>query len=154
MVVMVVFVKEMIEEPEQINTERFNQARNVQSQILLEDYTEMIDDLIREHGEARLTDIARLMGVAHPTAAKAVARLKREGLAVSRPYRGVFLTDAGIAMAERVRLRHRIVVDVLKALGVPDEAAEMDAEGIEHHVSEQTLAAFEAFLQRSMCGKS
>lgn len=148
MVVMAVLDKEMTDDSEQINTERFNQARNVQSQILLEDYTEMIDDLICEHGEARLTDIARLMGVAHPTAAKAVARLKREGLAISRPYRGVFLTDAGIAMAERVRLRHRIVVDVLKALGVPDEAAEMDAEGIEHHVSEQTLAAFELFLQR------
>lgn len=129
--------------------ERFAQARNAQAVALLEDYTEMIEDLLREHGEARVTDIARRMGVTHPTAAKAVARLKREGLAVSRPYRGVFLTDAGTAMAERVRARHRTVVDLLKAIGVPEEAAEMDAEGIEHHVSETTLAAFEAYLGQS-----
>ncbi len=127
---------------------RFDRARAAQSQVLLEDYTEMIDDLIREQGEARITEIAQLMGVAHPTATKAVARLKREGLAMSRPYRGVFLTPTGMAMAERVRVRHRIVVDVLKAIGVPDDAAEIDAEGIEHHVCDRTLAAFEAFLRR------
>ena len=86
------------------------------------------------------------MGVAHPTATKAVARLKREGLATSRPYRGVFLTDAGIALAEKVRVRHRTVVDLLIAVGVPAEAAELDAEGIEHHVSDVTLAAFDRFL--------
>jgi DtxR family manganese transport transcriptional regulator len=126
--------------------ERFSQARTAQAQALLEDYTEMIDDLIREHGEARITDIARLMGVAHPTATKAVARLKREGLAVSRPYRGVFLTEAGAEMAERVRSRHRVVVDLLIAVGVPPESAERDAEGIEHHVSDETLMAFERFL--------
>jgi DtxR family transcriptional regulator, manganese transport regulator len=126
--------------------ERFTQARTAQSLALLEDYTEMIDDLVAEHGEARLTDIARRMGVTHPTAAKAVSRLKREGLAVSRPYRGVFLTETGCAMAERVRVRHRVVVDLLLAVGVPADAAEIDAEGIEHHVSDATLAAFEAFL--------
>lgn len=128
--------------------ERFNQARSAQAVALLEDYTEMIDDLIQEHGEARVTDIAQHMGVTHPTAAKAVARLKREGLAISRPYRGVFLTDAGTEMAERARVRHRIVVDVLVAIGVPVDAAEMDAEGIEHHVSETTLAAFQTYLQK------
>lgn len=128
--------------------ERFSQARSAQAVALLEDYTEMIDDLLRTHGEARLADIARQMGVAHPTAAKAVARLKREGLAVSRPYRGIFLTDAGARLAEAARERHRVVVDLLLAVGVPPEAAEIDAEGIEHHVSKATLCAFEAFLRR------
>lgn len=129
-------------------SERFCQARTAQSQALLEDYTEMIDDLIRDCGEARITDIARQMGVTHPTATKAVARLKREGLASARPYRGVFLTEAGMAMAERVRLRHRVVVDLLCAVGVPPDAAEIDAEGIEHHVSDATLQAFENWLAR------
>lgn len=128
--------------------ERFAQARSAQAQALLEDYTELIDDLSASYGEARITDIARQMGVTHPTATKAVARLKREGLATSRPYRGVFLTDAGREMAERVRIRHRVVVDLLLAIGVDPEAAETDAEGIEHHVSDSTLAAFEAFLRR------
>lgn len=135
------------ESSEPAQAERFSHARTAQSQALLEDYTEMIDDLIRETGEARITDIARQMGVAHPTATKAVARLKREGLAVSRPYRGVFLTEAGAEMAGRVRERHRVVVDLLVALGVPAEAAEIDAEGIEHHVSAETLGAFERFLK-------
>lgn len=129
--------------------ERFNQARTAQAQALLEDYTELIDDLLQEHGEARITDIAKRLGVTHPTATKAVARLKREGLAVSRPYRGVFLTEEGAGMAARVRARHRVVVDVLVAIGVPPEAAEMDAEGIEHYVSDTTLAAFETFLRKN-----
>lgn len=133
--------------------ERFAQARSAQSQALLEDYTELIDDLIREHGEARIADIARRLGVTHPTAAKAVARLRREGLAMSRPYRGVFLTEAGSEMAQRARARHRIVVDVLLAIGVPADAAEIDAEGIEHHVSDATLGAFEEFLRRASTGE-
>ncbi|MXN16962.1 manganese-binding transcriptional regulator MntR [Pseudooceanicola sp. GBMRC 2024] len=127
--------------------ERFNQARAAQANAVLEDYAEMIGDLIEEMGEARITDIAARMGVTHPTATKAVGRLKREGLAVSRPYRGVFLTEEGAALAERVRARHRTVVDFLVAVGVPEENAELDAEGMEHHVSDITLAAFEAFLK-------
>jgi DtxR family manganese transport transcriptional regulator len=59
----------------------------------------------------------------------------------------VFLTETGNALAERMRARHRLVVDILIALGVPAEAAEADAEGIEHHVSELTLKAFARFLQ-------
>ncbi|WP_346911771.1 manganese-binding transcriptional regulator MntR [uncultured Roseibium sp.] len=127
--------------------DRFNQARSARASALLEDYTELIADLLQEHGEARITDIARCLGVTHPTATKAVARLKREGLAVSRPYRGVFLTEEGAEMADRVRARHRLVVELLIAVGVPEEAAEMDAEGIEHYVSETTLAAFERYLK-------
>ncbi|WP_176085826.1 manganese-binding transcriptional regulator MntR [Martelella sp. HB161492] len=129
--------------------DRFSQARNQRSQALLEDYTELIADLIAEHGEARITDIARHMGVAHPTATKAIGRLKREGLATSRPYRGVFLTAEGEAMAVKARERHRIVLELLLAIGVPADAAELDAEGIEHHVSEETLSAFARFIARS-----
>lgn len=130
-----------------VSADRYSKARLERASVLLEDYTELISDLIAEHGEARITDIARAMGIAHPTATKAVARLKREGLATSRPYRGVFLTDAGEAMAEKARIRHGIVLDLLLALGVPQEAAELDAEGIEHHVSDETLSAFDRFVK-------
>ena len=133
-------------EPLPASSARFSQARAAQSMAVLEDYAEMIDDLTQDLGEARITDIAARMGVTHPTATKAVARLKREGLAVSRPYRGVFLTGTGAELAARVRARHRTVVDLLVAVGVPQETAELDAEGLEHHVSEVTLHAFEAFL--------
>ncbi len=138
---------ELPEEPTQAR--RFGKARTAQSTALLEDYVELIADLLATGGEARPTDIARRLGVSHATAIKAIARLKREGLATARPYRGVFLTEAGEHLAERVRRRHRLVVDLLLAVGVPREAAEQDAEGIEHHVSDTTLAAFAAFLARS-----
>ena len=126
---------------------RFGKTRSAQSTALLEDYVELIADLLASAGEARPTDIARRLGVSHATAIKTISRLKRAGMATARPYRGVFLTEAGTALAQRVRARHRLVVDVLCAIGVPAEAAEADAEGIEHHVSETTLKAFARFLQ-------
>jgi len=130
------------------DADRFTNARANRSTALVEDYVELIADLTEEFGEARLTDIARRLGVAHPTANKAVLRLKRDGLVVSRPYRGVFLTDTGAALAREVKARHRLVVRLLLAVGVPADAAEMDAEGIEHYVSEATLQAFDAFLKQ------
>ena len=126
---------------------RFGKTRSAQSSALIEDYVELIADLLASAGEARPTDIARRLGVSHATAINTISRLKRAGMATARPYRGVFLTEAGETLAQRVRARHRLVVDVLRALGVPAEAAEADAEGIEHHVSETSLKAFARFLQ-------
>src|SRR6202163_2165168 len=126
---------------------RFGKTRSAQSAALLEDYVELIADLLASAGEARPTDIARRLGVSHATAIKTISRLKRAGMATARPYRGVFLTEAGTALALKARARHRLVVDVLRALGVPAASAGPDAEGIEHHVSETTLKAFARFLQ-------
>jgi DtxR family manganese transport transcriptional regulator len=125
---------------------RFGKTRAERSTALLEDYVEMIADLFAANGEARATDVARRQGVTHPTALKNIARLRREGLVTARPYRGLFLTDAGRRLAEATRARHRLVVDLLIAVGAPREAAEADAEGMEHHVSNATLEAFERFL--------
>ncbi len=132
---------------EPTQAQRFGKARSAQSAALTEDYVELIADLLATGGEARLVDIARRLGVSHPTAVKSIRRLKREGLATARPYRGVFLTASGHELAERVRVRHRVVVELLLAVGVPPEAAEADAEGIEHHVSRATLEAFSRFLR-------
>ena len=137
-------VVELPAEPTQAR--RFGKARTAQSATLLEDYVELIADLHAAGGEARPIDIARRLGVSHPTAAKSIARLKREGLATAKPYRGVFLTEAGQDLATRVRARHRLMVEVLRAVGVPAEAAEADAEGMEHHASDATLEAFARFL--------
>jgi DtxR family transcriptional regulator, manganese transport regulator len=126
---------------------RFRKTRSAQSTALHEDYVELIADLLATSGEARPTDVARRFGVSHVTAIKTISRLKREGLATGRPYRGIFLTDEGHRLATRVKARHRLVVDVLLTIGVPREAAEADAEGIEHYVSETTLKAFAEFLR-------
>ncbi len=135
-------------EPRETQARRFGRARVARSTEVLEDYAELIDDLVREGGQARATEIARRLGVSHVSAVKAVARLQREGFAMSQPYRGVTLTDEGTALAARVRARHLLVVDLLLAVGVPPEDARADAEGIEHHVSPATLAAFARFLGR------
>ncbi len=134
---------------EATQAERFGKARSAQATAVLEDYVELIDDLLSSQGEARPTDIARRLGVSHATAIKSIARLKREGLATSKLYRGVFLTPQGLDLAARVRARHRLVVDLLVAVGVPQHSAELDAEGIEHHVSDIALGAFARFLGRS-----
>ncbi len=135
---------EMPEEPTQAL--RFGKARTARSTSVLEDYVELIADLLANHGEARATDIAKRLGVTHPTALKSIARLKREGLAVARPYRGIFLTEAGLELAERVRVRHRLMVALLTAVGVPPDVAEADAEGMEHYASTAALEAFARFL--------
>jgi DtxR family manganese transport transcriptional regulator len=131
-----------------VQAKRFGKTRTAQSHAVLEDYAELIDDLRATASTVRPTDIARRLGVSHATAIKNIGRLKREGLATTLPYRGVFLTEAGEALAAQCRARHRLVVDVLTAIGVPRDAAEDDAEGIEHHISPTTLAAFRAFLER------
>jgi DtxR family manganese transport transcriptional regulator len=133
---------------EAVQARRFEKARSAQATAVLEDYVELIDDLLASGGEARPTDIARRLGVTHATAIKTITRLKREGLATSKLYRGVFLTPEGHGLADRVRARHRLVVDLLCAVGVPEQCAELDAEGIEHHVSDDALAAFARFLKR------
>ena len=127
---------------------RFGKARTARSTALAEDYVELIADLLATHGEARATEVAKRLGVTHPTAVKSIGRLKREGLVTARPYRGIFLTEAGLELARRVRARHRLIVELLLAVGVPAEAAEADAEGMEHYASEATLEAFGRFLER------
>ncbi len=127
---------------------RFGKTRAAQSSAVLEDYAELIDDLLTSTGSARPTDIARRLGISHATAIKTIGRLKREGLATSVPYHGVSLTKAGEKLAAKSRERHRVVVEVLTAIGVPREAAEEDAEGMEHYISPTTLAAFRDFLKR------
>jgi len=113
-----------------------------------EDYVELIADLIDTEGEARLTELARRLDVRPATAGKVISRLQREGLAISQPYRSIFLTDRGRAMAEDSRARHTIVLRFLLALGVDEDTALQDAEGMEHHVSDETLDALQALTDR------
>lgn len=109
----------------------------------IEDYVELIDDLINATGEARLVDLANRMGVSQPTVSKSLTRLQRDGYITSEPYRSIFLTEKGKLLAETSRARHDIVYRFLIAIGVNSEVAKQDAEGMEHHVSEETLKVFE-----------
>lgn len=126
----------------EVHSEGFRQTREARRNALIEDYVELIADLIEDGNEARQVDIAARLGVAQPTVAKMLARLTAEGLVTRKRYRGVFLTEAGLKVAQESRERHQTVVAFLISLGVCEETARIDAEGIEHHVSVETLEAF------------
>lgn len=104
-----------------------------------EDYVELIQELIKERGEARTVDLAARLGVSHVTVSRTLKRLKTAGWIHTEPYRAIFLTEAGEELAEKTKRRHEIVLDFLTTAGVSAQAASLDAEGIEHHVSPETL---------------
>ncbi|MEO6871182.1 MAG: manganese-binding transcriptional regulator MntR [Chthoniobacterales bacterium] len=133
--------------PSKIPTRR---TRDEHAQETAQDYVELIADLIDETGEARAIDLARRLGVTHVTVARTIQRLQREGLVTTLPYRSIFLTPTGRKLSEESRARHETVVDFLKSLGVPTNVAQSDAEGIEHHVSRETLKAFVKHLRKKV----
>jgi len=133
-----------------IRSQAFRRVRADHSSELAEDYVELIADLIDEKGEARGSDVALRLGVANATVVKTLKRLQDMGLVTQEPYRSIFLTGDGWKMAEDGRRKHRIVEAFLLALGVSEETARIDSEGIEHHVSEETLRAMARFLARKM----
>lgn len=128
----------------------FDRIRQAHQTEMAEDYVELISDLIAVNGEARAVDLVERFGVSHATVNKTLARLQRDGLVISKPYRSIFLTDDGEAMADESRRRHRIVLDFLKTIGVSPATAESDAEGMEHHVSDETLAVFEEITRKGV----
>jgi len=111
-----------------------------------QDYLEAIADLIEQTGEARVVDLANRLGISHATVIQTIRRLQRDGFVTSEPYRSIFLTDKGRSIAADARHRHAVTVALLKKLGVSPDVAEVDAEGMEHHVSKETLKAFEQFV--------
>jgi DtxR family manganese transport transcriptional regulator len=128
--------------------DNFRRVRAAHQTELAEDYVELIADLIEANGEARLVDLAEALGVSSATANNAIQRLQRDGYVRSKPYRAIFLTAQGQELAETARERHQTVVEFLVRIGIDRATAEADAEGIEHHVSDITLAAFRTFLRR------
>ena len=137
-----------LEAPE-LQAEVFNSVRQAHLMEAVEDYVELIDDLIRTTGEARLVDIAFRLGITQPSASKTLARLQRDGFVTSAPYRSIFLTEKGKKLADASRERHDVVYRFLCALGVSKETAKRDSEGLEHHVSEETLDVFRNFIDKA-----
>ena len=131
--------------------ETFRRSRRDRSVEIAQDYVEAIADLSAALGEARVVDLARRLGVTHVTVNRTLARLKKIGFVNMMPYRAIFLTDAGHKLAAECKQRHETVVSFLRSLGISERIAELDAEGIEHHVSPETLAAFKTALRNAIC---
>lgn len=134
--------------PSAQQAENLRRTRRDRASEIAQDYVEAIADLSVSVGEARVTDLARRLGVTHVTVNRTLTRLQKAGYVNTKPYRAIFLTDAGHQLAEECKRRHETVVAFLYKLGVSSKVAEMDAEGIEHHVSPETLSALERFLKR------
>ena len=132
--------------PEHKTSQRFNRLREAHQTELAEDYVEMIFELIEDKGEARAVDLASRFGVSNPTVNASIQRLQKDGLVISKPYRSIFLTEKGSELAKFCRDRHEIVYKFLIKIGVNEKIALTDSEGLEHHVSIETLNAFKRIV--------
>ncbi len=131
-----------------VRTVGFSRTRAAHRDETAEDYVEAIAQIIEERGEARVRDLSALMGVSHVTVSRIVSRLCTEGLLETQPYRPITLTKKGRRLAQRSRERHETVLSFLLAIGVPAKQAEIDAEGIEHHVSTETIRAMKRVVRK------
>jgi Mn-dependent DtxR family transcriptional regulator len=110
----------------------------------VEDYLEQILDLINTKGYARVADIAQGLKISQASVTNMVQRLDAEGLLKYEKYRGLVLTTAGETLARNIMKRHQLLSDFLRMLGIDEEVIYHDVEGMEHHISPQTLRAIEA----------
>ena len=127
---------------------RFRTTRKAHRDETGEDYVEAVAQLLDEQGEARVRDLSKMMGVSHVTVSRIVRRLADEGLLITTPYHPIELTASGKKLARRCHQRHETVLAFLLALKVPRAQAEIDTEGIEHHVSDATIKAMRRAIQK------
>ena len=121
--------------------------RNQNKNEMLEDYVEAIQDILKNKGDVKNGDLAQHFGVSQATVNKNLKRLISFKLAKSEPYRSIFLTEKGEKLAIQSKQKHEIVYNFLIKLGVSRKTAENDSEGIEHHVSEETLKLMKKFSE-------
>lgn len=131
---------------------RHTRTRADHATELAEDYVEAVAEIIDEKGACRAVDLARQFQVSHVTVNRTVGRLQRDGYVKTEPYGPIELTPAGRRLAAAAARRHEIVLEFLIALGVSEPTAQVDSEGIEHHVSDETLKAMRAFVKRERGG--
>lgn len=129
-------------------SESHRRTRDAHAHETAEDYVEAIDDILRTQERCRVVDLAKRFAVSHVTVTRIVARLQNEGLIDTEPYKPIKLTARGEKMAAKSRQRHETVLEFLQAIGVSPNTAAIDAEGIEHHCSTETLSKMKSFVER------
>lgn len=115
--------------------------------IRMEDYLEVIYELIRLKGYATSTDISSYLNVSLPSVTKMMRKLDESRYLVYEKYRGIRLTEEGISVAKSIHERHGLLTEFFKMIGVNEETANRDAEGIEHHLQPETLKKLEGFVK-------
>jgi Mn-dependent DtxR family transcriptional regulator len=113
----------------------------------IEDYLERIHELIEGKGYARVSDIADELKLSRPSVSLMVQRLSRLGFVVYEKYRGITLTERGQEVARRIQCRHVILTEFFTLLGLDLAVVAKDVEGIEHHLSAESLARLELIVE-------
>jgi DtxR family transcriptional regulator, manganese transport regulator len=113
----------------------------------LEDYLEAIYNLDHEKGYASTADISDRLGVKPPTVSSMVVKLARSGYLEYQRYRGMKLTQAGEKVAKSVIRRHQVISEFISMIGVDEQTAFVDTEGIEHHVHPTTIRRLERLAE-------
>jgi Mn-dependent DtxR family transcriptional regulator len=108
-----------------------------------EDYLERIHELIEDKGYARVVDIASSLKVRQASVTSMVQKLGDLGFLKYEKYRGLILTDSGREVARRIKRRHETLARFFSLLGLDEETQRKDIEGIEHHLSPETLATLD-----------
>lgn len=126
----------------------FAAVRKQQSSAAAEDYTELVADLIYEKKIARVCDIARAMDISHVTALRTIKRLENEGYLTRTKERTLDLTALGKKTAAFAKEKHQLLLKFLKRIGVPNQIAEVDVEGMEHFISKTTLKAIHDLCEK------
>ena len=105
----------------------------------IEDYLEQIHNLIEAKGYARVVDIAQNLGISQASVTNMIQKLDAEGYLVYERYRGVTLTEEGRKIGQEIARRHEVLTRLLSTFGLDAETVHHDVEGMEHHISRQTL---------------
>jgi Mn-dependent DtxR family transcriptional regulator len=109
----------------------------------IEDYLERIHELIESKGYARVSDIATALRLTRPSVSLMVQRLSKLGFVSYEKYRGLTLTSKGRDIAIRIQSRHVILTEFFTLLGLERHVVARDVEGIEHHLSPESLEKLE-----------
>ena len=112
----------------------------------VEDYLEVISELVDMKGYAATLDISRYMNVSAPSVTKMLKKLDAEGFLEYEKYYGINLTEKGQRIADMIKQKHGILLDFFEILGIGKEIANQDAEGIEHHLNPKTIRQIRKFV--------
>jgi Mn-dependent DtxR family transcriptional regulator len=112
----------------------------------MEDYLEVISELVELKGYATTLDISRYMNVSAPSVTKMLQRLEENKLLEYEKYHGINLTNKGTQIAIEIRQNHGILLEFFEILGVNHETANKDTEGIEHHSNPRTIKQLRKFI--------
>ena len=123
-----------------------HELEKTRSSSRMEDYLEIISELVELKGYATTLDISRYMNVSAPSVTKMLQRLDEGGFLEYEKYHGINLTKKGSQIAEGIRQNHGILLEFFEILGVNYDTANQDTEGIEHHLNPKTIKQLRKFV--------